>query len=1332
MRWWSVPLAIAGVVAAMLLGLAIALAVGFDWRDPAWRGLLERELARTAGRPVALAGPVRLRVSGEPVLALEDVRIGAPADASNEAAGGGGDEERGEDIANTELRIARLELRVGLLASLAARWPHIEHFVAEGIEWAGAVVEDGEPVAILVEHAEGSAHAAGPTELQASGRIAGQPWRAELRGGALAALADADADWPLEVFIEAIGASVGIGGALEATGAQEGRVLAGEFDFGIGAADPQASARLLEAELPGLGPGALAGHLRLAPGRVELRKLQGSVGASRFGGELDIVPGADRPRIEGRIGAAVLDMRPFLGQRIEAQADAGPDAGSSRTLVEWYRGLDDASLPLGGMRLADARIALAVDRWIGMPADVGAASAEIVLADGRLDAPLRAHIAGVDLAGELHANADAEGGIHADLALGTADTPLGGLARWLFGIEDLRGALGGFSMRLVARGASMREIVDTTELRLVVARGGLSYGHAPGQRPVAFELGSLAMSGGAGEPLAIEANGSLLDEPVAFSLLTDPPHRIVRSGASSLSLRASSRSLELVLDGRVAADAVGAARDAAHLTLQLDAGDARDLARWLGVEIAEAMPLALAARLRGTRQRWRIEPLEASLGVHRIAGTVSYRAQDETPGLAISLEAPQVDIDELSGLLARASEDAGELSLDIPILPARLELADVDLDLRIGEIRRSALAIRDLRLAASIREGYMSASPLSLVALGVPLAGALEIDLRSDVPAMNWWLAGSDVDAGGLLRRLGFGERVDAAFASLSMHLAARGSRLGDLLDASAMTTEIVGGRVDLLDPGSGGVAGFELTTGSLVAAPGEPLRAAASGRAGPDPVAIALQAASLRELVDVERRIPLTVEAALGGARIALAGDLERPLGAGLRMAIDIAGERIDGWSAPSGIDLPGWGPYALAGDLVIDGSGYRVEDARISVGSSSVRGAARLDTSGSPPRLELRFDAPVLDLDDFTDAGWSPFADEEARAPTGAAETADPSGAGATLAEVGEQAARASDELQRLLDPATLARLDADVDIDIESLRAGDVRFGDALLRLSVAGGRARLDPVEAAVGEGRIRLVLDYAPLASGAVDTSIDLSLDRVDYSLIAHRIDPDADVAGEIDARLEIRALTPTLSQAMRYGNGTLSFQLRPRSMRADVFDLWAGNLFIALVTQFDAQDGSTVNCAHGEFELADGVLHAQRMLIDTTRVRVLGKGEVDFNDASLALRFDPWPKRAAFFSLATPIEVAGGFDDYTIGPRPGDVLMTGLRLLSSVVWVPVMKLAGASSPADGSDVCEASSGGGAPDDAAAQSAAGGAASGPPPSWFPFNPSVDGIDPYGGP
>src|SRR5690606_41838993 len=128
---------------------------------------------------------------------------------------------------------------------------------------------------------------------------------------------------------------------------------------------------------------------------------------------------------------------------------------------------------------------------------------------------------------------------------------------------------------------------------------------------------------------------------------------------------------------------------------------------------------------------------------------------------------------------------------------------------------------------------------------------------------------------------------------ALRLQLAAGGSGLGDLLVASAMTAEVQGGHVRLRDPGTGGVAGVALSTGSVVAGAGEPVRAAVAGRAGDDPVAVSVQAARLRDLVDARRRIPLVVEAALGRARISLAGDVERPIGAGLPPASGRAAHR-------------------------------------------------------------------------------------------------------------------------------------------------------------------------------------------------------------------------------------------------------------------------------------------------------------------------------------------------------------------------------------------------------------------------------------------------------
>jgi AsmA family protein len=112
-----------------------------------------------------------------------------------------------------------------------------------------------------------------------------------------------------------------------------------------------------------------------------------------------------------------------------------------------------------------------------------------------------------------------------------------------------------------------------------------------------------------------------------------------------------------------------------------------------------------------------------------------------------------------------------------------------------------------------------------------------------------------------------------------------------------------------------------------------------------------------------------------------------------------------------------------------------------------------------------------------------------------------------------------------------------------------------------------------------------------------------------------------------------------------------------------------------------------VNCAIGRFQLNDGKLVDRVILMDTSRMRVTGKGSADFSKENLDLRMRPQAKTAQFLSLATPISVSGTFSNFKIGVSPGDVLETVGRLATSILWVPLQKIAGKKIPADGSDVC---------------------------------------------
>jgi hypothetical protein len=112
-----------------------------------------------------------------------------------------------------------------------------------------------------------------------------------------------------------------------------------------------------------------------------------------------------------------------------------------------------------------------------------------------------------------------------------------------------------------------------------------------------------------------------------------------------------------------------------------------------------------------------------------------------------------------------------------------------------------------------------------------------------------------------------------------------------------------------------------------------------------------------------------------------------------------------------------------------------------------------------------------------------------------------------------------------------------------------------------------------------------------------------------------------------------------------------------------------------------------VNCAVGRFDLRNGLLTHDALLIDTSRMRVAGEGRVDFTTETMAFKLAPRAKTAQFFSLSTPIQVTGKLTDFKIGVAPGGVAETTVRFLTSLFVVPLQKLTEGQVPRDGADVC---------------------------------------------
>lgn len=112
-----------------------------------------------------------------------------------------------------------------------------------------------------------------------------------------------------------------------------------------------------------------------------------------------------------------------------------------------------------------------------------------------------------------------------------------------------------------------------------------------------------------------------------------------------------------------------------------------------------------------------------------------------------------------------------------------------------------------------------------------------------------------------------------------------------------------------------------------------------------------------------------------------------------------------------------------------------------------------------------------------------------------------------------------------------------------------------------------------------------------------------------------------------------------------------------------------------------------INCVVGLFDMKDGRMKQQSILLDTSRMSVTGKAKVDFRTQRVEVELAPPPKKPEFFNLATPIQVEGTFSDFGVGVKAEDLLGTVIRFVTSIVHVPVQRIFRGVRPAEELEGC---------------------------------------------
>jgi uncharacterized protein involved in outer membrane biogenesis len=461
--------------------------------------------------------------------------------------------------------------------------------------------------------------------------------------------------------------------------------------------------------------------------------------------------------------------------------------------------------------------------------------------------------------------------------------------------------------------------------------------------------------------------------------------------------------------------------------------------------------------------------------------------------------------------------------------------------------------------------------------------------------------------------------------------------------------------------------------TGSAL--PGKDFQITLQGSTLKEPYEVMIRTASLQELLE-ENRSWVEIETKIAKAQLKFSGNVNlAEINRSLKLNLELKGEGLDNFNRLLNVDLPPIPSYGLNASFFMKKGLIELTDLKLHISSSELTGNMKVDDTGPIPEAAITLQSPMFQINDFVFDKWSPFRDEE--------EIKVDKEEDKTQEATGDEVKYAEKALE-FFSPEFLEKFNASITVSADKVLSGEDQLGSGKISVSLKDGRISFDPLKLDVPGGSLSMSMSVKPGRESA-EASLQVEVKNFDFGILARRADPKTNMGGIINIDIDLKSSAKDFTELLDNGNGYFDFSAKPENLQAGIMDLWAVNVISAIVSQ-SVKGQSHIEYLVGRWSMKDGYLEPDVFVIDTTRMRICGKGGVDFNTRKLKLEVAPAPKKPEFFSLATPINVQGDFSDFGLGIAPGGLIGTGIKFAISPIQVTLQTLFDKPIPADGSDL----------------------------------------------
>lgn len=419
---------------------------------------------------------------------------------------------------------------------------------------------------------------------------------------------------------------------------------------------------------------------------------------------------------------------------------------------------------------------------------------------------------------------------------------------------------------------------------------------------------------------------------------------------------------------------------------------------------------------------------------------------------------------------------------------------------------------------------------------------------------------------------------------------------------------------------------------------------------------------------VDPNRPYPFNADVRAGATHILAKGQIPKPFDLGaFKTSLEITGQDAADLYYLTGLTLPNTPPYHVKGQLSRLDRHYEYNNLTGRVGDSDLTGAVAIDT-GKRPFLRANLTSRRLDFDDlYTVLGGAPSPNE-------------------TISPGQAQLARQMAATQKLLPDAKLnvrrlRTMDAEVKFRALSVRADHLPVRRAAVDLSLKDSVLTLNNLEFGFPNGEVagRVVIN-AKQDIPAVDLDMRLTGARLEQFIPARA---GSALEGSLLGRARLKGAGRSVHEAASTANGSVTLVVPRGKIREAFAELLGVNVVRGLGLLWSKDQSQTeVRCAIADFQARNGVLHAERLLLDTGPVLSQGGGQIDLRTEQINLRLKGETKEFRLVRLLAPITIKGSLKNPKIGVDAGAAAgQVGIAAAVGVLLAPLAAILPFVSPA---------------------------------------------------